>query len=202
MTNVYIKVLSEGRIPEYQSMNAAGCDVYAAMDEVLLPGQTKVIPLDFVIAMDADVEAQIRPRSGLSLKTDIRLANCVGTVDSDYRDIVGVIVENTYNPSVLAYRIVGDERVLTDLRENYNRITLGEYIKNRGVMIGEDEIANLDDPCYVDEMGNPYGTVYIKKGDRIAQIIFSKVERARFVVHEDPTKIGHNRGGGFGHTGK
>lgn len=202
MTNVYIKVLEEGRIPKYQSMHAAGCDVYAAKDEVLLPGQTKVIPLDFIIAMDADVEAQVRPRSGLSLKTDIRLANCVGTIDSDYRDIVGVILQNTHNPATLAYSIVSDGRILEDLRENYTRMTLGEYMKTKGVVIGENELANLNDPCYVDEKGNPYGTVYIKKGERIAQIIFSKVERAQFVVHKDPTKVGHNRGGGFGHTGK
>lgn len=202
MTNVYIKVLEEGRMPEYQSMHAAGCDVYAAKDEVLLPGQTKVVPLDFVIAMDPDVEAQIRPRSGLSLKTDIRLANCVGTVDSDYRDIVGVILQNTYDPSTLAYRIVSDNRVLVDLRENYTRMTLGEYLKTNGVTVMEHEIPNLSDSCYVDEAGNPYGTVYIKKGERIAQIVFSKVEQASFVVHEDPTTIGHNRGGGFGHTGK
>lgn len=202
MTNVYIKVLGEGRIPEYQSMHAAGCDVYAANDEVLLPGQTKVIPLDFIIAMDEDVEAQVRPRSGLSLKTDLRLANCVGTVDSDYRDIVGVILQNTYNPAVLAYRVIGDERVLVDLRENYTRITLGEYMRENGVVISENELPNLNDPCYVDGKGNPYGTVYIKKGERIAQIIFSKIERAQFVVHKDPIKVGHNRGGGFGHTGK
>ena len=202
MTNVYIKVLEEGRMPRYQSMHAAGCDVYSAKDEVLLPGQTKVIPLDFIIAMESDVEAQVRPRSGLSLKTDIRLANCVGTVDSDYRDIVGVILQNTYNPATLVYRVANDERVLVDLRENYSRITLREYIEKKGIAIEKDELMNLDDQCYVDREGNPYGTIYIKKGERIAQIIFSKVERACFIVHKDPINIGHNRGGGFGHTGR
>lgn len=201
MTNVYIKVLEEGMIPKYQSMNAAGCDVYAAMDYVLLPGQTKVIPLNFIIAMQDDVEAQVRPRSGLSLKTDVRLANCVGTIDSDYRDVVGVILQNTYNPATLAYRMISDDSVLCDIRKNYKRMTFMEYMKCNGVHVDHGEFPNLDDPCYVDKNGNPYGTVYIHKGDRIAQIIFSKVVRAKFVESEDATKIGHNRGGGFGHTG-
>ena len=111
MTDVYIKLLENGKVPKYQSEIAAGCDVYAANDMVLLPGETKVIPLNFIMAMEENVEAQVRPRSGLSLKTDIRLANCVGTIDSDYRDIVGVIVKNTYNPSTLPYRILKDGEI-------------------------------------------------------------------------------------------
>ncbi|MBP5427112.1 MAG: aminotransferase [Clostridiales bacterium] len=201
MTNVYIKVLESGRVPEYQSLNAAGCDVYAAKDIVLLPGQTKVVPLNFIIAMEKDVEAQVRPRSGLSLKTDIRLANCVGTIDSDYRDIVGVIVQNTYNPAVLAYRIMNDSSLLKDLSENYTKMTIGEYLE-KNIECEKDKLPCMNDVCYIDKRGNPYGSIYIKKGERIAQIIFAKVERANFIMHDDPTKVGHNRGGGFGHTGQ
>lgn len=201
MTDVYVKVFGDGRLPEYQSENAAGCDVYAACDIVLLPGQTKVVPLNFIMAMEEDVEAQIRPRSGLSLKTDIRLANCVGTVDSDYRDNVGVIIQNTYNPSTLPFSMVSDVSILEDLKENYKKITIRDYMKDKMPIKGYDSNF-LDEVCYIDKNGNPYGTVYIKKGDRIAQIIFSRVEKAKFIVHPNPAKIGNNRGGGFGHTGK
>ena len=195
MTNVYVKVFDGGRLPEYQSENSAGCDVYAACDMVILPGQTKVVPLNFIIAMDEDTEAQVRPRSGLSLKTDIRLANCVGTIDSDYRDNVGVIIQNTYNPETLPYKIMSDDKVLKDLEENYRKTTLKEYMKDRAYIL------DYDLPIYLDKNDNPYGTVYIKKGERIAQIIFSKLERAKFIIHPNPACIGNNRGGGFGHTG-
>ena len=201
MTDVYVKVFGDGRLPEYQSENAAGCDVYAASDMIILPGQTKVVPLNFIMAMEEDVEAQVRPRSGLSLKTDIRLANCVGTIDSDYRDNVGVIIQNTYNPSTLPFRMVSDSRVLQDLRENYKKTTIREYMKDK-VDVLDYESNVLDDVCYLDKNNNPYGTVYIKKGERIAQIIFSRVERAKFIIHPNPNDIGNNRGGGFGHTGK
>ena len=201
MTNVYIKLLEYGKFPEYQSKNAAGCDVYAASDMVLLPSETKVIPLNIVMAMDDNVEAQIRPRSGLSLKTDIRLANCVGTVDSDYRDVVGVIIQNTYNPSALKYRIMSNPDILKDLKDNYKKVSLREYLKEK-TKVDNYDLPVLDEVCYIDKNGNPYGTVYIKKGERIAQIIFNKVEKAKFIMHKNPEDIGHNRGGGFGHTGR
>lgn len=201
MTKVYMKLLEYGKFPEYQSPNAAGCDVYAAFDMVLQPGETKVIPLNFIMAMDDNIEAQVRPRSGLSLKTDIRLANCVGTIDSDYRDVVGVIIQNTYNPATLPYKIMKNTDILKDLQENYKKVTLREYLKDK-VNTENYDLPVLDEVCYLDKNGNPYGTVYIKKGERIAQIIFSRVERAKFIMHKNPESIGHNRGGGFGHTGR
>lgn len=201
MTNVYIKLLEYGKVPEYQSKNAAGCDVYAAADMVLLPGETKVIPLNFIMAMPEDIEAQIRPRSGLSLKTDIRLANCVGTVDSDYRNNVGVIIQNTYNPATLPYQIMANKDILEDLKNNYKVVKLKDCLEDL-VYLEDYNLPILERVCYMDKNGNPYGTIYIKKGERIAQIIFSKVERAKFVIHNNPEEIGHNRGGGFGHTGR
>lgn len=201
MTNVYIKLLEYGKFPEYQSENAAGCDVYAASDMVLLPGETKVIPLNFIIAMDENIEAQVRPRSGLSLKTDIRLANCVGTIDSDYRDVVGVILQNTYNPAILPYKIMRNPDILNELQKNYKKVTLREFLQGK-TKVDDYDLPVLDEVCYLDKNENPYGTIYVKKGERIAQIIFSKIERAKFIMHKNPEDIGHNRGGGFGHTGR
>ena len=67
---VYIKVWGEGRIPQYASNHAAGCDLFATMDMAIRPGETKIMPLDFSMAIDTDLEAQVRPRSGLSLRTE------------------------------------------------------------------------------------------------------------------------------------
>lgn len=83
-------------LPTYMTEHAAGMDVYAACnDDILLkPGQRVLIPTGFSIAIPAGYEAQIRPRSGLALKYGITCLNSPGTIDSDYRGEVGVILAN------------------------------------------------------------------------------------------------------------
>lgn len=94
--NVKIELLPEGRMPTKGSAGAAGWDLYAAEDVDLAAGHTEAISVGFKISMPVDVEMQIRSRSGLSLK-GIVVANSPGTVDSDFRGIVKVILSNT-NP--------------------------------------------------------------------------------------------------------
>lgn len=74
-------------VPQYQSSEAAGLDVHAAIDSsvVLEPGDMTKIPLGFAMAIPQGFEAQIRPRSGLSSRYGITLPNAPGTIDSDYR---------------------------------------------------------------------------------------------------------------------
>lgn len=200
--DVYIKVFGEGKIPVYSSENAAGCDLFATEDMVLRPGETKLMPLNFIMAIPPDKEAQIRPRSGLSLRTDLRVPNSPGTVDSDYRDPVGVILQNTFNLNDLGDKILVNPEILQDLKENYKEVTLKDYLISNNVDIGGCEnLSILSNTIYIDKNGNPYGTIYIKKGDRIAQMVFKDYKRANFILHENPESIGSNRGGGFGHTG-
>jgi len=202
--DVYIKVDGEGKIPQYASKHAAGCDLYATQDMEIRPGETKIMPLNFIMALDADMEAQIRPRSGLSLKTELRIPNGPGTIDSDYRDTVGVILQNIYNIANLPYQIAQRPQLLEDLSKNYKEVELQEYLSlHKGITISS--AASLDiagQKIYIDEKSNPYGTIYIKKGERIAQMVFCRYERANFIPHPDPREIGEDRGGGFGHTGK
>ena len=96
---------------------------------------------------------------------------------------------------------MNDKGILEDLKKNYKIMRLKDYLKD-SVDLEEYDLPILERVCYIDKNGNPYGTVYIKRGERIAQIIFSKVERAKFIIHNNPEEIGHNRGGGFGHTGR
>ena len=83
-------------LPQYATAGAAGMDLVAAvpMDRpvTLLPGQRALIPTGLRIAVPAGYEAQIRPRSGLALKYGIGMANSPGTIDSDYRGPVGVLL--------------------------------------------------------------------------------------------------------------
>lgn len=98
--NVRILRLKENAIlPEYQTGQSAAMDVAAALDApvVVQPHERMVIPTGFALGLPEGYEAQIRARSGLSLKHGITMANGVGTIDADYRGEVGVIVANISN---------------------------------------------------------------------------------------------------------
>ncbi len=212
--DVYIKVEGEGKIPQYASSHAAGCDLYATVDMAIRPGETKIMPLDFSMAIGAEFEAQIRPRSGLSLKTELRIPNGPGTIDSDYRDTVGVLMQNTYNIANLPWQILQRPQLLEELSQSYKEISLSEYLSwagreqssllahASGAGRGQSSPQILEQKIYIDDLGNPYGTIYIKKGERIAQMVFCEYKRANFIPHPDPREIGVDRGGGFGHTGR
>jgi dUTP pyrophosphatase len=83
------------QMPQYTRDGDAGMDVRAAETVTISAKKTEVIPLGFKVAVPAGFELQIRPRSGVSLNTNLRIANSPGTIDSNYRGVVGVIVENT-----------------------------------------------------------------------------------------------------------
>ncbi len=132
-------------LPAYQSEEAAGMDLLAAVEEgapvVLAPGERELIPTGLVLELPRGMEAQIRPRSGLALRHGITVLNSPGTVDSDYRGEVKVLL-----------------------------INLGEV------------------------------TWEIQRGERIAQLVFQRVERAELV--EVAVLKDTRRGtGGFGSTG-
>lgn len=81
---------------QYMTEHAAGMDIVAAVKEkvILKPGETKLIPTGLKIAVPNGYEAQVRPRSGLALKKNIGVLNSPGTIDSDYRGEVGIILTN------------------------------------------------------------------------------------------------------------
>ena len=83
-------------LPAYATPESAGLDLLAAVeDEVTLaPGERRLVPTGLAIALPRGYEAQVRPRSGLALKHGITCLNAPGTIDSDYRGEVGVILAN------------------------------------------------------------------------------------------------------------
>lgn len=83
--------------PSYAHPADAGADVYAIADETILPGETKLLPTGFKVKVPDGYELQARPRSGMSLKTKIRLSNAPGTIDCNYSGEVGVILDNIGN---------------------------------------------------------------------------------------------------------
>ncbi len=86
-------------LPQAMSAGSAGFDVFAAVEKelILSPGETAAVPTGFAIAVPEGYEAQIRPRSGLALNHNIGILNSPGTIDSDYRGEVRIIITNFSN---------------------------------------------------------------------------------------------------------
>lgn len=99
MCEVKVKVINKSvhRLPEYKTLMSAGMDLKANITEVwkLNPGERVMVPTGLYIALPEGYEAQVRPRSGLSLKNGI--VAILGTIDADYRGEVGVILVNLSN---------------------------------------------------------------------------------------------------------
>lgn len=200
-TKVYLKLGQAGSRPLYATAGSSGCDLFAAADLVLLPGQTKLLPLDLVLALEAGVEAQIRPRSGLSLRTSLRVANAPGTIDSDYRQPVSVILQNTFSQADLPLLLWQKPELARELARPERQMSLAQYWQKKDLATDLPGLPLVGQVIYLDSQGNPYGTIYLKSGERIAQMVFCRYLQAEFINTDQPEKIGQDRGGGFGSTG-
>ena len=83
-------------LPAYESEGSSGMDIRACVKEPVLlrPGKIRLIPTGLAVSVPAGYEAQLRPRSGLALKHGIGMVNSPGTIDSDYRGQIGIILIN------------------------------------------------------------------------------------------------------------
>lgn len=94
---IKVQRLAAGRdlpLPAYATAGAAGMDVVAAEDVRLMPGERRAVATGFALAIPEGWEVQVRPRSGLALRHGVTCLNTPGTVDSDYRGEVRVILAN------------------------------------------------------------------------------------------------------------
>jgi dUTP pyrophosphatase len=145
--DVPLRILPHGEgldLPAYATPGSAGCDLRAAIlaELTITPGGRTIVPTGIAVAIPEGYEGQVRMRSGLALNSGLALLNAPGTIDSDYRGEIRVIVAN-----------LGTEPVT------------------------------------------------LQRGDRIAQLVFAPVLRARFEkVRELPPSA--RESGGFGSTGK
>ncbi len=144
---VPVTVLPHGEgleLPAYATPGAAGCDLRAALEAplTLAPGARELVPTGIALAIPDGYEGQVRMRSGLALRHGLALLNAPGTIDSDYRGEVKVILAN-----------LGSEPVT------------------------------------------------LTRGERIAQLVFAPVTRAKLTLAQNlaPTS---REGGGFGSTGR
>lgn len=130
-------------LPSYSTEGSSGMDLRAAVKDkiIIKPFETALVPTNLAVEIPEGYEGQVRPRSGLAAKNFVTVLNTPGTIDSDYRGEIKVILTN-----------FGKE----------------DFVVNRG--------------------------------DRIAQLVISKVERAEIVEVQDLNSTKRNQGG-FGHTG-
>lgn len=170
-------------LPTKANSSDAGYDLRSSKDIIIKPLETIIIPTGIKIVIPNGYEGQIRGRSGINAKTKLRVA--LGTIDSGYRDEVGVIMTNTASriPDSNTYN-------LYDIKHKVVSVLEYPYIYRENI---EDYSPNVEN-------------YYIHKGDRIAQIIFNKVEKVTFNrVNEEYYKENYlnkdNRNGGFGSSG-
>ena len=146
MTSIKIKIVntSANPLPQYATKGSSGMDIKASLDMplILQPLERNLVPTGLFVEIPSGYEMQIRPRSGLAIKHGITCLNSPGTIDSDYRGEIKIILIN----------------------------------------LSSEEQA-------------------INPGDRIAQMIIQKTERAEFEQVEFLNNT-ERAAGGFGHTGK
>jgi dUTP pyrophosphatase len=164
--NVRIKKISEHAvIPKYAKRGDSGFDLVATEDVIIEPGETVKIPVGLAFEIPKGYELQIRPRSGITSKTKLRVQ--FGTVDSGYRGEVSVSVDN----------LVADEFAFDPEYYGFTVYT----VNDNAIDVGTGTV--------------PLGTYVIQKGDRIAQGVIAPVIQATFEETDQLSESDRGEGG-------
>jgi dUTP pyrophosphatase len=145
--NVKIKRLKDVPLPQYAKSGDAGFDLVAAEDVIIEPGQTVIVPTGLAFELPSGYEMQIRPRSGISAKTKLRVV--LGTVDAGYRGEVGVIVDNIKRyyeiPGARKARTIDNERVDVDIV-----CAAASYVIRKGDRIAQAVIKPVEQAQFIE----------------------------------------------------
>lgn len=145
---VKIKRVKDVELPRYAKPGDSGFDLVAAEDTIIWPGETKVVPTGLCFEIPPGYELQVRPRSGISRNTKLRVI--LGTVDSGFRGEVGVIVDNTSKPSVFRSEAA-------DVIERGTRIAQGVIVP-----VVTAHFEEVDELSESDRGSNGFGSTGIK----------------------------------------
>ena len=133
MRNLEVKILDNGfglPLPKYETEGAAGLDLFAATKEdtkiIIPPRKAEMIPTGIAISVPPGYEAQIRPRSGLAAKNGITVLNSPGTIDSDYRGEILVMLINHSNKDFEILRGMRIAQMVISKIEQFNLISVDE----------------------------------------------------------------------------
>lgn len=169
--NILFYAFSEHAIlPTKNHATDSGLDLYAAEDTMIYPGQTVVVPTDIGVVLPPGHEAQVRPRSGITSSTKLRVQ--LGTIDELYRGPIGIIVDNIAPVSSVQYSYPSD--------------LLGDYV--------------FDYEELTEDKKYPLGTYLIQKGDKLAQLVVQPIPCtvASWTNQLDNTERGANGFGSSG----
>ena len=123
MNLINCKIINKSKnpLPKYQTEGASAVDLFACLNKktVLKPKERKIIPTGIYISIPTGYEAQVRPRSGLAIKYGITVLNSPGTIDSDYRGEIGVIL---INHSKIDFKISNGDRIAQLVLSSYKKI--------------------------------------------------------------------------------
>jgi len=122
MISVEVKKMNvHAEIPQYMTLGSAGCDIKACLSEPLeiKPLERKAVPTGLAFGIPEGFEIQVRPRSGLSIKQGLTVINAPGTIDSDYRGEVMILVVNLGNETV---KLQHGDRVAQLVLQKVNQI--------------------------------------------------------------------------------
>jgi len=118
-----LKLHEDAMIPEYKTLGASGVDLRTVKTIVIEPKDTVIVGTGLAFEIPEGYEMQIRPRSGLSAKTKLRIANSPGTIDSDYRGEVGIIIDNT---GIEPITILAGERIAQAVIQKVEQVIFEE----------------------------------------------------------------------------
>lgn len=168
-------------LPTYAHLSDAGADLVALEDVTLAPGEQKIIPTGIKVAIPLGYALLIQPRSGLSSKTKLRIANTPGLIDSGYRGEIGVIMENIEPP----IKAIHPRSTILSHQED-TIVPQQDVIRQEPIVAGDIE----------------FGKSYtITKGQKFAQMRLVEVPRASYYSVDDINTIDSDRGAsGFGST--
>ncbi|MGE4498208.1 MAG: dUTP diphosphatase [Deferribacterales bacterium] len=124
MSDITVRIISEHGeefVPAYQTEGAAGMDIRAGESGEIEAGAFKLVKTGLRMAIPAGYEAQIRPRSGLALKQGVTVLNSPGTIDSDYRGEVGIIL---INHSKNTFRYAKGDRIAQAVFAKVTRVSI------------------------------------------------------------------------------
>ncbi|MCG7345337.1 deoxyuridine 5'-triphosphate nucleotidohydrolase [Sporosarcina sp. ACRSL] len=159
------RLTEDAVLPSKAHASDSGFDLVASADVIVEPGATVVVPTGIAVQLPVGFEAQVRPRSGVTSRTNLRVA--LGTIDQGYGGEIGVICDN---------------------------IAQKEHDATYGYYVGYLDGSISDDPEYL------LGSYLIRKGDRIAQLVITRlpsVEDVEVFDVEDTARGSH----GFGSSG-
>jgi len=196
---VFERVRKDAVLPKYADEHASGMDVYAAESVILLPQEQAIIPIGVKMHLPKHPYhdlgyrwgVTVRPRSGLSSRTSLVVA--LGTVDNNYRHEVGVIVKNDAQIDYAVIHDTDDNGVPYNI-ELYD--VPDRVFDLEGKAVPLEEVAQIANPL----QALVKGSLLIRKGDRIAQLVVEQVVRP-LAIREGKVSDEDARGGGFGHTG-